>query len=426
MKLIFLILLSIQIIVNKEQNSYKVLKQYKIQDIIKLIKSSNLKGYRIIDPNNYIKEDDEKELEKQLKEVYKNHKLYSFIVIINSAYLKDDKNNEIDLSQYAELLLDEIYNQKIINKKTPSIISVISIEGKIMSMKTHGSVSATITQQDCYNILSIINNYFSYGEYSYGTVELGNLINYYLENTGFWARNKRFFFMIFLLIFCFIFCYFMAILAQKFRDRRNMRLTMSDEEKLLKIREFLKKTKVNKKIITDCCIICLDSFENCTSINHTISQENKIEKNVENNDNIEYLERDTNVNTNMISNEERDIQIEMESINNENNIPIHYDTTDNKISTLPCGHRYHVKCITDWMLHRKNTCPMCREKIDPDMPDINGEDLQNELLNIQIELHPAFALLVFQTINEELTWGAMSLPAINGGIFSGLSGFAFL
>ena len=180
MKLIFLILLSIQIIVNKEQNSYKVLKQYKIQDIIKLIKSSNIKGYRIIDPNNYIKEDDEKELEKQLKEVFKNHKLYSFIVIIRSAYLKDDKNNEIDLSQYAELLLDEIYNQKIISKKTPSIISVISIEGKIMSMKTHGSVSATITQQDCYNILSIINNYFSYGEYSYGTVELGNLINYNL------------------------------------------------------------------------------------------------------------------------------------------------------------------------------------------------------------------------------------------------------
>ena len=205
-----------------------------------------------------------------------------------------------------------------------------------------------------------------------------------------------------------------------------MRLTMSDEEKLLKIREFLKKTKVNKKIITDCCIICLDSFENCTSINHTISQENKIEKNVENNDNIEYLERDTNVNTNMISNEERDIQIEMESINNENNIPIHYDTTDNKISTLPCGHRYHVKCITDWMLHRKNACPMCREKIDPNMPDINGEDLQNELLNIQIELHPAFALLVFQTINEELTWGAMTLPVINGGLLSGITGFAFI
>ena len=78
------------------------------------------------------------------------------------------------------------------------------------------------------------------------------------------------------------------------------------------------------------------------------------------------------------------------------------------------------------MLHEKNICPMCREKIDVDIPDMDDEDLQNELLNIQIDLHPAFALLVFQTINEELTWGAMSLPAINGGIFSRLSGFAFI
>ena len=69
---------------------------------------------------------------------------------------------------------------------------------------------------------------------------------------------------------------------------------------------------------------------------------------------------------------------------------------------------------------------MCREKIDVDIPEIDDEDLQNELLNIQIELHPAFALLVFQTINEELTWGAMALPAINGGLFAGLGGFAFI
>ena len=69
---------------------------------------------------------------------------------------------------------------------------------------------------------------------------------------------------------------------------------------------------------------------------------------------------------------------------------------------------------------------MCREKIDVDIPDNNEEDdLQNELLNIQIELHPAFALLVFQAINEELTWGALAIPAFNGGLFAGLGGFVF-
>ena len=434
MKRIFFLLLIIYMVNSKMPNSSKF-KSYKISDIIDLIKQINTKGYKIIDPDDYIKGEDEVKLEKQLKKIYKGHKIISFIIVIRSAYLKEENGEEIDLSNYVESLLEEIYSHKIVGKNTSSIVIIFSIEGKVMSMKVHGSVSHTISQQDCYNILSIINNYFSYGEYSYGAVELGKIINYYLENTGFFSRNKRFFYMIILLIFCFCFCYILAYIAQKIKDRRNMLLTMSDEEKLLKIRDFLKKTKVDKKILSDSCIICLDSFENCTSVMHTISQDkqNKNKINNENNDLMIEIEKATNVNTNLNSNEEKDVGIEIQkanendiSIDNESNVPRHYPIRDNQISTLPCGHRYHVKCITEWMMQRKNICPMCREKIDVNIPDIDDEDLQNELLNIQIELHPAFALLVFQTINEELTWGAMSLPAINGGFFSGLSGFAFI
>ena len=88
---------------------------------------------------------------------------------------------------------------------------------------------------------------------------------------------------------------------------------------------------------------------------------------------------------------------------------------------------YILISITECMLKKKSICPMCREKMDVSISDHGEEeDLQSELLNIQIELHPAFALLVFQTINEELTWGAMALPAINGGLFAGLGGFAFI
>ena len=116
----------------------------------------------------------------------------------------------------------------------------------------------------------------------------------------------------------------------------------------------------------------------------------------------------------------------MQTINNDDAGLSDSTITDNQISTLPCGHRYHVKCITEWMLQKKNICPMCRERIDIDIPENEDEDLQNELLNIQIDLHPIFALLVFQTINEELTWGAMAIPALNGGFFSSLAGFAFL
>ena len=419
---------------SKTPNSFfQLLKEYTTSDIINLIEVCKTKNYKIIDPDDYIKKDDEISLEKQLKEVYKGHNVVPIIVIARSLYLKDKEGKNLDISNYTQIIIDEIYHKKIVKKEVPVVIAMISIEGKIMTMKAEGSVSFTITQQDCYSILNIVNKYFSYGEYSYGTLELGSLINYYLKNTSFFARNKRFFVMIFVLIFSFCFCYILAMIAQKVRDRRNLRLTMSDEEKLLKIRDFLKKTRADKKILCENCIICLEPFENCTSINHSLIEEaannNINNENILVNDNINNIDNNSNNSNNIIRTDEKknDINIEMQNVGDDGLERKNSTLTDNQISTLPCGHRYHVKCITEWMMRKKNVCPMCREKIDVDIPENNEEDdLQNELLNIQIELHPAFALLVFQTINEELTWGAMALPAINGGLFAGLGGFAFI
>ena len=423
---------------------------YKIKDVISLIKSCKTKEYKIIDPKNYITDEDQKKLEKELKDIYNKHKVISFFIILDYIDLKDNKGNNIEISNYTNLLIEELYYQNIIAIDASIVVAVISIKDKKMTMRVEGRVSHIITEQDCYNILNIVNNYYAYGEYSYGSIELGKLINYYMSNTGFWARNKKFFYMIFLLIFCFCFCYALSIIAQKIKERRNLRLTMSDEEKLIKIKEFLKKAKANRKILSDNCIICLEPFDNCVSIFHTISQQDNkdiIKKgSTRNRNDLISTERDaylnTYANTNRL-NEELNVQEEI-NINNENNnenidknnskiinesinLQRNSAITDNQISTLPCGHRFHVKCISEWMLQKKNICPMCREKMNVDLPENDDEDLQNELLNIQIELHPAFALLVFQTINEELTWGAMSLPAINGGLFSGLtSGFAFI
>ena len=426
-KIFFFLLALLQLIQNKEPMPFiQILKEYTLSDIINLILECKTKNYKIIDPDDYIKKDDEINLEKQLKEIYKSHHVVPIIIVVRNIDLKDNNGKQLDISNFTQIIVNDTYEKKIVKKGVPMIVALISIEGKIMTMKAEGSVSYTITQQDCFNILNIINNYYSYGEYSFGTVELAKLINYYLVNTSFISRNKRFFIMILLLIFSFGFCYFLAFIAQKIRDKRNLRLSMSDEEKLLKIREFLKRTRANKKILSDNCIICLEPFDNCSSVNHSLIDEENKNNNKESilvNDII-----DINKVTNTKPSDEKndDINIEMQNVTN-NNISRNSSLTDNQISTLPCGHRYHVKCITEWVLRKKNNCPMCREKIDVDIPENNEEDdLQNELLNIQIELHPAFALLVFQTINEELTWGAMALPAINGGLFAGLGGIAFI
>ena len=453
MKLLFLytlILLSFKILCKNPIEAPST-DPYQISDIISLIKSSKTKEYKIIDPKNYILDDDQKKLENELKDIYTKHKVVSFIIMLDYIDLNDNKGNNMEISTYIDLLIEELYYQGIINMDTPIIVAVISIKDKKMTMKVEGKISQVVTEQDCYNILNIVNNYYAYGEYSYGSIELGKLINYYLSNTGFWARNKKFFYMIFLLIFCFCFCYFLSVVAQKIKERRNLRLTMNDEEKLIKIKEFLKKAKANRKILSDNCIICLEPFDNCVSIFHTISQDKNNEeigkKNQNPNNKFLVTEKESRLNTYANTNRLiEEINVQKENIINTNeinkqennnicnnninddsiNIQRNSAVTDTQISTLPCGHRFHVKCISQWMLQKKNICPMCREKINVDLPENEDEDLQNELLNIQIELHPAFALLVFQTINEELTWGAITLPVINGGLFGGIAGFAFI
>ena len=424
----FLILLSIPLLTNsKELKSFvQILKKYTTSDIVSLISECKTKNYKIIDPDDYLKKEDEEALEKQLKEIYAGHNVVTIIVVVRNLDLTDNNQKKIDISNYTEIVLDEIYSKKIVKKESSIVLALVSIEGKIMTMKAYGQVGYTITQQDCYNILNIINNYYSYGEYSYGTVELSKLIKYYLVNTSFFSRNKRFFIMLIILFSSFVFCYILAIVAQKIREKRNLRLTMTDEQKLIKIRDFLKRCKADKEILSDNCIICLEPFDNCKSLNHSSMKEPNNENN-ENNKDINNNREGLILEENEDKKDKESISIEMQNMSQEEGANNISNLSDNQISTLPCGHKYHTKCITEWMLRKKSICPMCREKMDVSISDKSeDDDLQNELLNIQIELHPAFALLVFQTINEELTWGAMALPAINGGLFAGLGGFAFI
>ena len=80
----------------------------------------------------------------------------TIIVLARNIDLTDKKGKKIDISNYTEIVFDEIYEKKLVKSDASVILAVVSIEGKIMTMKAKGTVSFTITQQDCYNILNII------------------------------------------------------------------------------------------------------------------------------------------------------------------------------------------------------------------------------------------------------------------------------
>ena len=67
---------------------------------------------------------------------------------------------------------------------------------------------------------------------------------------------------------------------------------------------------------------------------------------------------------------------------------------------------------------------MCRERIEIDLPSENGEEeLQNDIIRIQTELHPAFAILAFDIINDELTWAIAGNAPFFGALAHGALDF---
>ena len=57
----------------------------------------------------------------------------------------------------------------------------------------------------------------------------------------------------------------------------------------------------------------------------------------------------------------------------------------NKVSTLPCGHKFHTECLTKW-LTKENKCPLCRKK---PMNDTNDEKHNgSRVIEIQRVLNP--------------------------------------
>ena len=87
----------------------KILKKYKTSDIVAFITESKTKNYKIIDPDEYLKKEDIIALEKQLKEIYSAHNVLTIIVIARNIDLTNKKGEKIDISNYKEIIFDEIY-----------------------------------------------------------------------------------------------------------------------------------------------------------------------------------------------------------------------------------------------------------------------------------------------------------------------------
>ena len=67
---------------------------------------------------------------------------------------------------------------------------------------------------------------------------------------------------------------------------------------------------------------------------------------------------------------------------------------NNKCVKLSCGHTFHNKCITNWLL-KNNTCPLCRNGMYDIDTDEEEEDDDEEIID-----YPRFLFHVMESQNR--------------------------
>ncbi|PVU87614.1 hypothetical protein BB559_005965 [Furculomyces boomerangus] len=57
-------------------------------------------------------------------------------------------------------------------------------------------------------------------------------------------------------------------------------------------------------------------------------------------------------------------------------------STGEKVRLLPCGHKYHVRCIDNWLLTRSVLCPYCKLNIKTALGETKGPSQQGDIQSV--------------------------------------------
>ena len=290
-------------------------------------------NYMIIDPENYLNNVDLSDLVNKMKKIYDEYKINIYIIFISELELNGNYaniNNEVE--RFVSYF--NYYLQKGNGRynDSMSLTTAFFIKQRKMRMRTGKYLREIITDEKALDILDA-RKYDLRNENYYNVVEklLDDIIYKY-------DHNSSIFDIIFLLIIIFGTFYFI------------FSCNKPEKERVKKIKEFLKenKDKQLKTVFNDSCIICLENLE-------------------DKNENLK----------------DREITKDKEQEKEKENIAV-----------LECGHRFHEKCIIEW-LKKHNICPICRvkQKIGNDDNNKNYEsrllgDDYNFIIDVQTDAYP--------------------------------------
>ena len=327
----FILLIIIIVCCNSSTNRFQ---SWTPESLYKYAKDEYQKKYMIIDPENYLINEDISLLKEKLRFIYKKFNIHTYIIFIS--YLDSSRYNQnIDINEQVQRFAstfnyllskdDSHYNDSM------SLTTVFFIKQRKMRMRTGKLVKNTITDDDA---LKILNNRKDelrnekYYKVAYDLIDdIYSTYEYNLVyHESFWYKHSG--------KITTILCIILGLLFILY----NYLTHVPESQREKKIKEFLDKNKNKqiKNIFNESCIICLDNFK---------------EEEQNNNDNKENKET-----------QKKEGEKEEE-----------------KTTVLECGHKFHDNCIINW-LKKNNNCPICRINLNLENNQNQSSDYQNNIL----------------------------------------------
>ena len=321
---------------NNKKWDDKSLFQYMSKKYLSLNNLQQIKElqYMIIDPNEYLKNEDLNECSQNMELLYKEYKVTFFIFIINS--IKENTVLSYQLRDFMYKINLEInkYNKDYEGNKV--ITALFSVEDNKMLIRVGSECRKLLSDSEALKIIKKRKDDLKNKKFK-------NMINIFSKDIlDAYAKNyekiqtnspslfKIIFYILIFVLFGYIYFNFIKYNFSSNLYSENFINIEMKSQLGKKIRDFINKNhnKKVKKLMEEYCLICVEDYD---------------------------------------------------KINNDNNVLFDFEESSKEKIVLPCGHIFHLKCISKWFQNEKN-CPLCRAKFEVSNKDGNL-NVTNYILN---------------------------------------------